>query len=240
MNMDRKSPIPLQHQLYESLKAWFTSEFPAPDRLPTEIEIAARYALSRGTVRIALDRLVQEGLIARIAGKGTYLNPDYLVRLRKYRIGVILSEVDFFTNTIWEYAWTNHLEIINGIMESNLPNNLTTELVSEDHFSQECNADYDGFILWPYVQGGVKKLVEKPFVQMSYAIDILYSGTCGAARQAALAVIPAIALSCASEEEAFDFSAAAALVARGSASLSLVAARPEAIQDPSLNGGPAF
>jgi hypothetical protein len=141
--------------------------------LPTETEIAKRFSLSRGTVRIALDRLVQDDLIIRVAGKGTFLNPNYLIKLKKYKIGVILSEVDFFTNTIWEYSWTNHLEVINGIMESNLPFNLTSELISEDYFSVECNADYDGFIIWPYVQGTVKKLIKKPFVQMSYTINII-------------------------------------------------------------------
>ncbi|MGB4572941.1 MAG: GntR family transcriptional regulator [Rectinemataceae bacterium] len=173
MQVDRNSPLPLQHQLYSALKDWFTTGFGPSDCLPTEIEIAARHGVSRGTVRIALDRLVQENLIVRVAGRGTFLNPDYLVRLKKYRIGVILSEVDFFTNNIWEYAWTNHLEVINGIMESNLPNNITTELISEDYFSLSCNDDYDGFILWPYVQASVKKQIEKPFVQMSYNIDIL-------------------------------------------------------------------
>jgi DNA-binding transcriptional regulator YhcF (GntR family) len=173
MAIDRNSPLPLQHQLYTTLKEWFTSGFSSADCLPTEVEIAERFGLSRGTVRIALDRLVQEDLIVRVAGKGTYLNHDYLIKLKKYKIGVILSEVDFFTNTIWEYAWTNHLEVINGIMGCNLPYNLTTELISEDYFCVECNADYDGFIIWPYVQGSVKKLIEKPFVQMSYNIDIL-------------------------------------------------------------------
>lgn len=43
--------------------------------------------------------------------------------------------------------------------------------------------------------------------------DIVYSGTCAAARQAALAGIPAIAVSCASYLEPLDYSASAAFVA---------------------------
>ena len=173
MNIDRNSPLSLQYQLYENLKGWFTSSFTAKDCLPTEIEVAAKFGVSRGTVRVALDKLVQDGLIERVAGKGTFLNADFLVKLKKYRIGVILSEVDFFTNTIWEYAWVNHLEIINGIMESNLKYNLTTELVAEDYFPFESNAECEGFIVWPYVQDSSKKLLEKPYIQMSYSIDIL-------------------------------------------------------------------
>ncbi|HNV36199.1 MAG TPA: GntR family transcriptional regulator [Rectinema sp.] len=173
MKIDRKSPLSLQYQLYESLKEWFTSSFTVKDCLPTELEIAERFGISRGTVRLALDKLVQDGLIERVAGRGTFLNSDYLIKLRKYRIGVILSEVDFFTNTIWEYSWVNHLEIVNGIMESNLKYNLTTELIAEDYFPITGNADYDGFIVWPYVQDSSKKLLQKPFISMSYTIDIL-------------------------------------------------------------------
>jgi 5'-nucleotidase len=43
--------------------------------------------------------------------------------------------------------------------------------------------------------------------------DIIYSGTCGAARQAALSGVPAIALSCASLAAPFDYGACAAFVA---------------------------
>lgn len=44
--------------------------------------------------------------------------------------------------------------------------------------------------------------------------DIIYSGTCAAARQAALAGLPGIAVSCASFEEPLRYGAAAAFVAR--------------------------
>lgn len=43
--------------------------------------------------------------------------------------------------------------------------------------------------------------------------DIIYSGTCGAARQAALAGIPAIAVSCARYAEPLDYRAGAAFIA---------------------------
>ena len=44
--------------------------------------------------------------------------------------------------------------------------------------------------------------------------DIIYSGTCGAARQAALAGIPSIAVSCASYTPPLDYRACASFVAR--------------------------
>ncbi len=173
MTISRDNPVPLQHQLYEALKEWFTTSFTVKDCLPTEVEIASLYNLSRGTVRIALERLVIDQLIVRVPGKGTFLNPDYIIRLKKYKIGVVLSDVDFFTNTIWEYSWANHLEVINGIISSNIPFNLTTELFSESYFDSAYNQDYDGFIIWPYVQTSIKRLFQKPYVQMSYVVDII-------------------------------------------------------------------
>ncbi|HOX32073.1 MAG TPA: substrate-binding domain-containing protein [Spirochaetales bacterium] len=171
--LDRDSPIPLHHQLYELLKEWFTTEAAPSGFLPSEVELAERFGLSRGTVRIALDRLVKDDLIVRDAGRGTALKPDYLVKLKKYRIGVVLSEIDFFTDTIWEYSRTSHLEVINGIIESNIPFNLSTELFSEDTFSEACNRDFDGFILWPYVHQSLTKRLSKPYMQMRYSIDLI-------------------------------------------------------------------
>ncbi|MCW2248137.1 GntR family transcriptional regulator [Azospirillum fermentarium] len=46
--------------------------FEPSGRLPTESAIGARFAVSRVTVRLALDRLEAEGLIERRKGKGTF------------------------------------------------------------------------------------------------------------------------------------------------------------------------
>jgi GntR family transcriptional regulator len=45
--------------------------FAVGDRLPTEGELCATYGLARGTVRQALDRLLQLGMIERRRGAGT-------------------------------------------------------------------------------------------------------------------------------------------------------------------------
>jgi len=59
------------------------------DKIPTELELAESYSVSRGTVRKALDRLVQEGLFTRIKGKGTFVSGT-AVGSRSTQIGVVV------------------------------------------------------------------------------------------------------------------------------------------------------
>ena len=55
-------------------RAIFAYEFRG--RLPPERELAARYAVSRATLREALSLLVARGLLTRRQGSGTYINDD--------------------------------------------------------------------------------------------------------------------------------------------------------------------
>ena len=45
-------------------------------QLPTEEQLAASYSVSRQTVRRAMQDLVSEGIIYRVAGRGTYRSPS--------------------------------------------------------------------------------------------------------------------------------------------------------------------
>jgi DNA-binding GntR family transcriptional regulator len=55
-------------------------EFPPDTRLPNEDELAARYAVSRATVREAVRGLVEEGYLVRRQGSGTYVTRRPLLR----------------------------------------------------------------------------------------------------------------------------------------------------------------
>ncbi len=171
-NIDRNNPISLQHQVYTALKEWFVDDFSVDDTLPTETSIAETFNVSRGTVRIAMDNLVKEGLITRVPGQGSFLTKNYFVRLKNYKIGLILSDIDFFTNSIWEYDWANQLEVINGIMRDGPIFNVSPELISENHFCEDYNKAYDGFIVWPFVHKIVLKKITKPYISLNYEINM--------------------------------------------------------------------
>lgn len=72
--INRTSKIPLYHQLYEILRREIRNgKWKPGDRLPPESELVDQYQISRTTVRQVLDLLVNEGLIYRQRGRGTFV-----------------------------------------------------------------------------------------------------------------------------------------------------------------------
>ncbi len=71
-------PVPSFSPLYEQIKAMLltslqTSEWLPGEAIPSEMELAVRYAVSQGTVRKAIDELAAENLLVRRQGKGTFV-----------------------------------------------------------------------------------------------------------------------------------------------------------------------
>jgi GntR family transcriptional regulator len=72
--IDRESPVPFYFQLSELLQNEIAiGRWMPGDRLPSEAELGSRVGLSRTTVRQALMRLEQKGLISRRKGHGTFV-----------------------------------------------------------------------------------------------------------------------------------------------------------------------
>lgn len=70
--LDKDSPVPLYHQIRRHLSVHIARSADG-ELFPTEQEIAAHFGVSRPTVRQAISSLVQEGLLSRTAGKGTFV-----------------------------------------------------------------------------------------------------------------------------------------------------------------------
>ncbi|GAB4561434.1 MAG: GntR family transcriptional regulator [Anaerolineae bacterium] len=72
--VDRSSPVPYYHQLYEYLASLIQTGVLKPgDQIPTELEICQMTGLSRTVVRQAIHDLVNEGYLERFRAKGTFV-----------------------------------------------------------------------------------------------------------------------------------------------------------------------
>lgn len=72
------APSPTFSPLYQQIKALITQsletgEWKPGEIIPSEVELAARYKVSQGTVRKAIDELAAENLVVRRQGKGTFV-----------------------------------------------------------------------------------------------------------------------------------------------------------------------
>lgn len=73
---------PLYKQLKEYIRTWIESNRLQPgDKIPTERELARLLGVSRLTVRKALEELVDEGLLYRVQGSGTYVAEEEAITL---------------------------------------------------------------------------------------------------------------------------------------------------------------
>jgi GntR family transcriptional regulator len=81
MEVDPQSPIPLHAQVEETLlKAIADGALPTGSRLPSEDELVARFAVSRTTIRTAIQSLIARGRISIRRGKGTFVTQPIITQ----------------------------------------------------------------------------------------------------------------------------------------------------------------
>jgi DNA-binding GntR family transcriptional regulator len=79
--LDRNSPVPLYFQIAENLKQAISDGTLKPgERLDNELELTERLGVSRPTVRQAVQRLVDQGLVVRRRGLGTVVIAPRILR----------------------------------------------------------------------------------------------------------------------------------------------------------------
>ncbi|KMJ58415.1 GntR family transcriptional regulator [Bacillus sp. LL01] len=73
--IDKSSPIPMYYQLESHIKNQITTGMILPgNSIPSEREYAENYGISRMTVRQAINSLVNDGLLYRKKGSGTFVS----------------------------------------------------------------------------------------------------------------------------------------------------------------------
>jgi GntR family transcriptional regulator len=87
--MTKVASTPSFRPLYEQIKILLTQslvagEWKPGEAIPSEMELAARFRVSQGTVRKAIDELASENILMRRQGKGTFVashnEPSYQYR----------------------------------------------------------------------------------------------------------------------------------------------------------------
>lgn len=90
----RKRPAPAFRPLYEQIKVLLTNslvagEWKPGEAIPSEMDLAARYRVSQGTVRKAVEALAAEHILLRRQGRGTFVashsEPDYQYRFLRMK-----------------------------------------------------------------------------------------------------------------------------------------------------------
>ncbi len=88
LHVVRSKPVALYYQIEQDLRLRIgRGELKPGDRLPSEPDLAARYRVSRITVRQALARLASEGLVERRQGTGTFVRAEKVAQ----RTGLLTS-----------------------------------------------------------------------------------------------------------------------------------------------------
>lgn len=95
-DFDTSAPAPLHAKLREALLAQIVDGRLQPgDMLPSERELQSLLGLSRPTIRQAINALIQDGLVRRVAGKGTFVLEQETTRTPTGLIGLIASRPNY-------------------------------------------------------------------------------------------------------------------------------------------------
>lgn len=110
--MDTMNNIPASpsfRPLYEQIKVLITQsliagEWRPGEAIPSEIELAARFKVSQGTVRKAIDELAAENILVRRQGKGTYVatHNEESIKLRFLRLTAGDGKKELLENQLLE------------------------------------------------------------------------------------------------------------------------------------------
>jgi len=78
-NIDKSSPVPVYYQIMNQLRSKIVEgHYPINSTLPPERELVETYGVSRMTIRQAISELVNEGILLRRKGIGTFVAPPKL------------------------------------------------------------------------------------------------------------------------------------------------------------------
>lgn len=103
--MNKQLISPSYRPLYDQIKVLITQsliggEWRPGEMIPSEFELAARYKVSQGTVRKAIDNLAAENILIRRQGKGTFVatHKADVTKLRFLRLTSVTGNKELLEN----------------------------------------------------------------------------------------------------------------------------------------------
>lgn len=177
MKIDSEKSEPKYLQLKHIILRYLDQEhYQADQKIPTEIELADRFNVSRGTVRQALGELVKEGVIYKRHGLGSFFSGKRANEERAHSglIGVL-------TPAMFRYIYPPVLQGINDVAYQNGYNLVVDDLKdgSDDeypHLERILTRGIDGLIFEP--SGGTTRFQDtKAFAMIkSLTIPVVFMG----------------------------------------------------------------
>jgi len=112
--IDRSMPMPLYFQIAEQLRHRVRATRMRPgDLLTTDEQIQEQFSVSRATARKAIDELVDDGVVERVTGKGTFVTAP--------RIQVPLPSMLSFTEELDRRGMNPTTRVVSAIWTSASP-----------------------------------------------------------------------------------------------------------------------
>lgn len=107
---DMTSPTPLYHRIYAVMRERIVNGYYPQDRpVPSEAELSDSFAVSRITVRKAMEMLAAEGLVTRTRGRGTFVTD----RAKKSALNrAIVSNINGLFSYLNTVGQTTRLKVI--------------------------------------------------------------------------------------------------------------------------------
>lgn len=109
--MNSQYTSPSFRPLYEQIKVLLTQsliagEWHPGEAIPSEMELAARFKVSQGTVRKAVDELASENILVRRQGKGTFVatHSEENMKLRFLRLTASSGKKEVLENQLLEFS----------------------------------------------------------------------------------------------------------------------------------------
>lgn len=152
MSIDKNGSEPLYKQIREDIRRKMMNKEIVPgEPLDTEVVLAKKYGVSIITVRNAILDLVNEGLLYRIRGKGTFVNPSYSSSVQKTNENLIAFVVPFFNELV--SSLMEGIERITQVFGYHLViKNSGDDIEKESNIIHELRAQgTKGLIVWPVI-----------------------------------------------------------------------------------------